>query len=198
MSNMSSEPAKECRRTSKGICYCDLDGVFVPYPECWLEFIEGSTGKHFDSLDEAKKGLAYADYVSLKKDYRSSEFKYAVAPRKGSAEFTRYLFEEGWFMTIVTTRPANYPQLLIRTVRWLERNGILFDDIIFCENKVDVLARYPDLAFGVEDETSAANFIAASGCRVFLMSNACDVDESLHSNVTVVSCFEDIIGALKE
>ena len=188
---------EESEARSRGVCYCDLDGVFAPYPECWLEFIEVRTGRAFGSLDEAKQGISYADYVRLKNEYRSSEFKYSLTPRAGSPEFTRFLIQEGWFVGIVTTRPAGHRQLLIRTIRWLERNGIVFDDILFCDNKVEVVARYPELVFGVEDEASEANAVANLGYRIFLLSNPGDTRGGLHHNVTVVRSFEDIMEVLK-
>jgi hypothetical protein len=182
---------------SNEICYCDLDGVFAPYPKCWLEFIEARTGKHFDSLEIAKKNLSYANYVSLKKEYRSSDFKYSFSPKKGSSDFTKFLHEEGYLIVIATTRPLSYPQLLIRTIRWLDKNNILFDDILFTDGALDVVSKYPDISFGVEDEPHVADIMAKWEYKMFLLCNGRNID-SHHRNVTVVDRFEDIIEAIKE
>lgn len=177
------------------VCYCDLDGVFSSYPKCWLEFIELKTGKCFNSLEEAKKNLTYDKYVSLKKDYRGSYFKYNLIPREGSSNFTKFLHEEGYFIVITTTRPLSHPQLLIRTIRWLEKNNILFDDILFCE-ELEVVLKYPDLIFGVEDELHVANKLAEWGYKMFLMSNGRNI-EKLNRNFIIVDCFEDIMEVIK-
>jgi len=186
---------KAVRKMLNNICYLDLDGVFVPYPKCWLDYIELKTGKHFDSLDEAKKKLAHAEYVRLKEDYRSSEFKYNLLPRKGSSKFTRFLQDEGYQIIIATTRPIDHSKLLIRTIRWLDRNNIFFDDIIF-QKEFEVVTKYPDFIFGVEDEPYIANILAKWGYRMFLMRNSRNI-YNLHEKVIVVDCFEDIMNNIK-
>jgi hypothetical protein len=182
----------EFLKVSRRLCYCDLDGVFTSYPKCWLEFIEARTGRRYESLDEARKALSYADYVNLKSRYRSSDFKYNLTPREGSSAFTRSLREEGWFTVLVTTRPASYPELQIRTIRWLDKNSILFDDIVFLERELAIVAIYPDFSFGVQDDPQVCNAMAKMGYKMFLMRNDCDFDE-LHENVIIVDSLKDII-----
>ena len=169
-----------------------MDGVFTSYPKCWLEFIEARTGKHFNSLEEAKKILSYANYVDLKNDYRSSEFKYNLTPSEGSSVFTNFLKEQGWFVVLATTRPASHPGLQTRTVRWLEKNGIYFDDLLFLNKELDILARYPDFIFGVQDDPEVCNILAKMGYRVFLIRNGRNFD-NLHENVVLADTLEDII-----
>ena len=185
---------KTVKRMLNKICYFDLDGVFVPYPKCWLEFIELKTGKHFDSLEEVKKSLTYSDYVSLKKDYRNSDFKYNLKPREGSSNLTKYLHDEGYSIVIATTRPSNHKKLLIRTIRWLDKNNILFDDIIFHKD-FEVVAKYPNFLFGVEDDLHVANMVARWGYRIFLMRNGRNIDY-LHRNVILIDDFEDIVKTI--
>lgn len=197
MSSIYSEVPKAGIPASRGVCCCDLDGVFTPYPECWLEFIEAKTGKHFDSLEEAKESLSYADYVSLKKDYRSSDFKYNLTPREGSSAFTRFLSEEGYSLVITTTRPVSHPQLLIRTIRWLDKNNILFDDILFLERELDIVASYPDFTFGVQDDPQVCNAMAKMGYKMFLIHSSHHDIGNLHRNVAVVDGFEDIMEMIK-
>ena len=93
-------------------------------------------------------------------------------------------------------RPLRHPQLLIRTVHWLEKNDILFDDILFCDSALEVVSKYPDLTFGVEDEPYVANTMAGWGYKMFLMHNGRNMD-NLHRNVTVVDGFEDIMGLIR-
>lgn len=180
---------------SNKVCYCDLDGVFTCYPKCWLEFIRDMTGKHYESLEQAKKGLFYADYVNLKNNYRGSSFKYNLTAREGSSAFTKSLKEQGWFVVLVTTRPNSYPQLLIRTIRWLDKNNILFDDILFLERDLDILTRYPNFVFGVQDDPQVCTIIARMGYKMFLIRNENNFD-SLHENVIIVDRLEDIIGRI--
>ena len=177
------------------ICVCDLDGVFTSYPECWLKFIETKTGRHYESLDAARRTLSYSDYVNLKEDYRSSDFKYNLTPREGSSAFTKSLRDQGWFIVLVTTRPASHPELQIRTMRWLEQNSILFDEILFLKRELEVLARYPDFTFGVQDEPQVCNVMAKMGYKMFLMRNGRDFD-NLHENVIIGDNFEDIIKGI--
>jgi len=116
-------------------------------------------------------------------------------PRRGSSDFTKFLHEEGYFIVIATTRPSSHPQLLIKTIRWLDRNNILFDDIIFHKH-IDVVTKYPDLTFGVEDEPQVANLVARWGYKMFLMRNGRDIDY-LFRNVILVEDFEDIMKKIQ-
>lgn len=197
MCNMGDKFPKESIKTPRRVCYCDLDGVFAPYPECWLKFIEIQTGKHFDYLEEAKENLSYADYSGLKNDYRSSDFKYSLKPRRGSSDFTKFLRQEGYSLVVATTRPMGHPQLMIRTIRWLDKNDIIFDDILFCDGELDVVSKYPALSFCVEDEPRVADIMARWGYQVFLMRSSHHETDNFHKNVIVVKGFDEIMEMIK-
>jgi len=173
-----------------------LDGVFTSYPKCWLEFIEARTGKHFDSLEEAKNALSYSAYVSLKNDYRSSDFKYNLTPTEGSSAFASFLKEQGWFVVLATTRPASHPGLQTRTLHWLDKNGIYFDDVVFLDKELDIFTRYPDFIFGVQDDLEVCNIMARMGYKMFLMCNGRSFG-NLHENVFLADTLEDIIGRVE-
>lgn len=179
------------------VCYLDLDGVFLSYPRCWLDYIKLRTGESFDSLEDAKKSLSYRDYTQIKKDYRNSDYKYNLKPKSGSSSFTDFLHNEGYFIVIATTRPSRHLRLPIRTIRWLDQNSISFDDIIFCDDKAEVVSKYPGFEFGVEDEVVEANKIARLGYRMFLINDLRNDQSELHSNITVVNGFKDIMSCIK-
>jgi hypothetical protein len=152
----------------KKVCYFDLDGVFTPYPRCWLDFIALKTGAFYESITTAKKTLSYYDYIHLKEEYRSSDFKYGLDAREGSSELTRWLREHEFTVVVATTRPSEHKRLMIRTIRWLDQNDILFDDVMF-HNGFEVCSRYPSLVFGVEDDLQKANVLGKWGYTMFLM-----------------------------
>lgn len=178
----------------KKVCYFDLDGVFAPYPRCWLDFIALKTGTCYESLTVAKETLTYFDYVRLKEEYRSSDYKYELDAREGSSELSRWLHESGFTIVVATTRPSGHRRLMLRTIRWLDRNDIIFDDIVF-HNGFEVCFRYPSLVFGVEDDLQKANMLARWGYTMFFMRNGREA-RGCHENVIPINGFKDMMGVL--
>lgn len=185
-------------KESEKLCCCDLDGIFTDYPECWLKFIEIKIGRYFDSLEKAKKNIPYADYIQLKNDYRSSDFKYNLTPKPASSKFTETLRKMGFFVIIVTRRPATHPLLRLKTINWLQKNDILFDDILFVEKKSDVILEYCKISFFVEDEIDDALMLSKLGYKVFLMENDRVLDKYTHNNISIIKSFEEILNEIKK
>lgn len=188
----------EKERDSK-VCYFDIDGVLNCYPETWLDFLNLNKDKtgvsaRFTDLRQAKATLSYSVYRELKKDYRESGFKESVDVRRDAVSIIDYLKNvKKYSIVIITSRPVHkHPSLFKQTVNWLDKNKIVYDDLIFSQNKhIEVLTRYPHLKFGVEDHSYYANLVASWGYNMFLLKNRYN-EGVLHERVTAIKELYDI------
>lgn len=169
----------------KRICYFDIDGVLNDYPESWVRFLREEKGDevvecigsydllHHLDLTLAKTSIPYQKYIDLKAKYRSSGYKENLPVTPGAAAVIRYLKRLGYHIVIITSRPLNkHPELFKQTTNWLDKNEIIYDDLIFSPEKhLPVLSRYPHLKFGVEDNRYYANLVASWGYKMFLLDN---------------------------
>jgi len=155
----------EKRMTDK-ICYIDLDGVLYPYPSAWLQYIGMKTEKKFSTLDEAKSSLSHEEYAKLKYDYRNSDFKYEQPAIFGAVEFTEKLYDNWYEIIISTTRPVNHPKLLVRTLDWLKKNNITFNEVFFGSG-IELVSKFPELLFGVDDELTIVKQLRSWGYSMY-------------------------------
>ena len=134
-------------------CAVDLDGVLTAYPEEMLTFFKGF-GHGFGSLDEAKAGLSYAEYVDLKRRWRVSPAKRYMAAREGAGDFMRELRSRGYSVIVTTSRPVDeHPHLVAWTAQWLQANDMPYCELLFNRYRpLMVLERHPDVEFVVNDE----------------------------------------------
>lgn len=155
------------------VCGFDIDGVLNNYPQSWLDFVYEQTGKVFLDLNELKSTLSYKEYKDLKYKYRESGYKGLLPASEHAAYTTQYLQNIGYHIVILTSRPFDkHPNLFRQTVDWLEYHEIAYDNLIANENKyVEVLSRYSNLKFFVDDHRYYANMIAKWGYKVFLLDN---------------------------
>lgn len=180
------------------VCFLDVDGVLNSYPQCWIDYINMKLNAEIRTLDEAKNILSYKTYRDLKREYRESEYKRNLEMRKGGDAFIHFLKRNRYKIVILTSRPfEEHPGLIDGTIKWLNKNHILFDEILFERNKpATVITKYPDLSFGVEDSRYHANLLGRWGYKIFLMDNNHNNGETVE-NVTRVFTFDEIIEALK-
>jgi len=108
----------------------DIDGVLNDYPNVWLDYIYKKTGKKYISKQDAKKYLGSL-YLSIKNDYRRSDYKYQVPIRLEAKCLISRLRENGDKIIISTTRPfSDFDFMKDRTKNWLDNNNIQYDYII--------------------------------------------------------------------
>lgn len=165
---------------SSKICYIDLDGVLTDYPISWLEYIHYERGGYwYKTVEEAKRELSFEEYSRYKADYRGSDYKYQLPVKEGAGKFLMELSDLHWFIVIGTTRPITFPRLVVRTIDWLRKEELVYDDVVFLEKGWDIVTKYPNFRFGVNDEPEVCNQLIKWGYVMFRPSN---------------SSFEDIIG----
>ncbi|MCK5013805.1 MAG: hypothetical protein KAS66_08285 [Candidatus Omnitrophica bacterium] len=189
----------------KKVCYLDVDGVLNSYPESWLLFLRHNWEKigilpgRITDLNQMKQKIPYQKYQDLKAEYRDSGWKENIPPSDGASALTKQLHGKGYHICIITSRPVrDHPSLYGQTTRWLNKNDILYDDIIFAQDKhIEVLSRYPSLKFGVEDHRYYANLVASYGYKMYLINNKYNQGE-IHPLVTRVGTLKTIWRDVEE
>lgn len=155
----------------------DIDGVLNFYPEPWLDFIKIKTNILFISKKEAKKTLGDKIYSQIKDEYRTSTFKENLPINENSVLFLDKLKSNDYFINISTSRPikdSKYPDLFFLTERWLKKQKIPFDRLLY---KVDTATFYNELGpviFHVDDEIKYAEMLSQKGIKVYLYNNETD------------------------
>jgi len=175
----------------KRVCSFDIDGVLNFYPDCWVEFIEISTGKKFESKEEARLKLGDEKYLEIKDKYRTSEFKANLNVRQEGVKLIERLSK--WFeVLVVTSRPFDrYPELRQMTENWLTQNKINFSSLE--PKKRQLLGQYPDIEFHVDDEYEEAQMFLEKGIKVFWLYSSKQPKETTdHRLVTRIENLNEV------
>lgn len=175
------------------ICIIDIDGVLNTYPDCYLEFVDKEYGYHFETLNEMKDWLGYAEYKRIKEAYRTSGYKESLVVSSGAVEFMKHLKEQGYYIIILSARPVDrYNTLIMQTTNWLKKNEIEYDYLMFNGSKnLEIIQKFDNVEFVVEDNRYYANSIAKHGYQVFLVSNRYNAGK-LENNVQRVQSLTEI------
>ena len=155
------------------ICAIDLDDTLGYSIEKWLEYVNDKTGRCFNDLRSLKDTLSYNEYRKHKYGYRTSGIKAGIKPLPKAKELTHKLRSIGYKICIITARPEHkIPGLGRLTYNWLDNNGIQYDSVLFSKSKhVDIMLRFPDLHFYINDHRTEANLISRWGYPCFLINN---------------------------
>jgi uncharacterized HAD superfamily protein len=177
------------------ICIFDIDGVLNYYPECFIEYINECTGENFSDLSQMKHELSYARYKSLKFDYRASGYKENLAARPEAFNTLLELKSRGYYIIILSSRPIKeHNSLIMQTTNWLRKNGLIYDYLMFEEEKhLEVIQKFGNVEFVVEDNRFYANNIAKySGVKVFLVDNKYNQGE-IEQNILRIQNINEIL-----
>ena len=155
------------------VCAIDLDDVLADSTKFWLEFLSQHLHEKFDDLHVAKNTVPYQVYKDLKLQYRQSGVKIDIPIIEYADSMTNHLKQLGYLIVIMTARPIEeFPVLYSITEKWLIKNNIAYDSIIFSKSKhIKTMTLYPNLKFFVEDHRAIANRLSKFGYRVFLLNN---------------------------
>lgn len=175
----------------------DIDGVLLSsYPQCWIDFVNNELKTNFDDLNIMKNTVSYEQYRKLKEKYRLCGIKENLLPDKDAKIVTEYLKKEGYTIVIITARPANkYITLYNQTIKWLDKNGIIYDYIYFGnkDKHATILSELTHIRYIIEDNSYVANSIAKWGYNVFLLTNKYNKDIKLEKNVIRINSLSDVI-----
>lgn len=180
------------------ICIFDIDGVLNDYPDCYVDFVNKKLDKNFKNLSEIKSTLTYREYKEIKYIYRTCGYKENLEVKKYSKEVLKELKRMGYYIIILSSRPVDeINSLIIQTTNWLKKNDLEYDYLMFGNSKhLDVIQKFGNVEFIVEDNRSFANNIARHNYKVFLLKNDYNVGK-LHDNVKPINHIYDILEDIR-
>lgn len=186
--------------TNSKVAIFDIDGVMNYYPDCWVRFVEAIKGEKYNDLNEMKEKLSYAEYKRLKHQYRISGVKEDLKVRDGLLNLVNNLRGMGYVIVIVSSRPVvKYPELYGQSTRWLDANGIKYDNIIFTSTKqYDIIKSYPNFSFIIDDNRLIVNLVSElTNKPAFLLSNEYNAGE-ISKNVKRIERLDEVWKEMKK
>jgi uncharacterized HAD superfamily protein len=121
-----------------------------------------------------------------------------LEPRKGAAELLQDLKLLGYYIVILSSRPVNkYNGLIMQTTNWLEKEKLKYDYIIFEKEKhLEIIQKFGNVKFVVEDNRFFAESIAQHGYKVFLMNNRYN-QGATSSNIMRINYINNIMRSVE-
>jgi uncharacterized HAD superfamily protein len=187
-------------KESEKICILDCDGVLNTYPACWVEFVNKILKTNFTDLNMMKQTLPYQTYKNCKERYRTSGYKETLKPDKNATEFTKRLKEMGYTIIVITARPmSEYPMLFKQTMRWLDKNNILFDALFASDKRkyAKIITEFPHIRFAVDDSSFECNLLSKWGYKSFIKNNEYNAKTEIETNVTRIYSLFDVFEYIK-
>mgnify|MGYP002654650577 CR=1 FL=1 len=109
----------------------DLDGVLNFYPLNWLEFLRVEFGLQFESIEDAKQILTYAQYKHFKELFRASSYETQAPNRLLVIQSLNSLTLSGNRLFVHTSRAVHKSSYFTKTRNWLETTGLNFSELAF-------------------------------------------------------------------
>ena len=157
------------------VAILDMDDVLAGFRWSFFEWLARTRGivishdcpEYYAASAAAAMGQ---NTEQLFKDFIAERQLRDIVIDKHAVEFTRQLRARGYWIQILTARPADNPLCLFDTARWLQSSGIEFDDVAFSGEKFRWIAQsqFPrDIAFCVDDSPKHAAEYASHGLKTF-------------------------------
>lgn len=181
----------------KNVVALDLDGVLCKYHEYMLRYVNWELGTVFKSYLEMKRDCPVDLYERLKDKYRREGAKLNIPINDNAKEFCESLKKMGYTIIILTARPyKKYTRIFADTIEWLKKKEIKYDGIIFSgEKHLEVIKKFPNLKFIVEDDSTAANTIAKMGKGSFLLMTLQNEHDYIDPRVVRIKNLMHILNA---
>lgn len=190
----------------------DIDGVLADYVETFYKYVKRNLKVKIDyNYNEIKSLDLYKEFAKifnvdeekikeLKHKYRMSDEKKYMDFFEDSDRFIDALKGMGYRIILLSSRPINdYPNMFYNTIYSLNRNKINFDGIYFSEEKEkEILKRFSNIEFFVEDNYENALKISKLGKKVFLLKRSYNKKNKIPENIIPVEDYGQIIFKIGE
>ncbi len=153
----------------------DMDDVIAEFRRSFFDWLSDTKGAKI-SYDCPEYYAASAaqelghNTEQLFKDFISERQLRSVGVVEDAVRFTHMLRDMGYWVQILTARPADNPLCLFDTARWLQDNKIYFDDVAFSGEKFRWIIQSKfsgHVAFCVDDSPKHAAEFASHGLKTF-------------------------------
>lgn len=119
----------------RGTIVVDIDGVLVDFESAMCDAF-GAINRHmyspYDRYPDVPRDLI-TEFIDNPDNYID------LAPIFGGMLFCRQAHQRGWYVLLVTARDKSLREV---TRNWLDRYGVVYNEIIFAKNKKEVIADY--------------------------------------------------------
>lgn len=137
-----------CRKPVKPVVALDIDGTLADYHRAFLSFAERwlgtyvHKGRYDGSVSlAAYLGISKETYRSIKLAYRQGGMKRSMPAFDGASDISWALAAAGAEVWVTTTRPyLRLDNIDPDTRAWLDRNQVVYDGLLYDEDKYRVLA----------------------------------------------------------
>lgn len=185
----------------------DIDGVLADYPDCFIDYVNDKVGTDFkaEDLDQYNLYEAITDIPTevmkgLKHEFRKSGELKKVGVLPGAKEFLQSLKNKGYKIVLLSARPyKEYRRIFADTKEWLDKNGLVYDAILWDEDKLNRLIREfgeNNVSFFVEDNLKNANSISKS-TKVYLLNKSYNQGKT-ENNIYRISSLKEVLENEKE
>lgn len=132
----------ECSKVVKPVVVLDIDGTLGEYHGHYHRFAEGYLGRElrpgYDGSCELHEwyGISLELYRTIKLAYRQGGMKRTMPVYEGASDLTLGLRDRGVEIWMATTRPFQRLDNIDPDTRWwLDRNGIVYDGLVYGDDK---------------------------------------------------------------
>ena len=186
----------------------DIDGCLTDIETFHLKYGVPFFEKKFNKsvVNECGKSIRQLFDCSKKEEARfwlKHMIKYTIKDpvREGAAEFTKWAYENGHQIHIITSRAMstkqNFAGKLARWAvrRWLKKSGIRYEEITFCdEDKLPALKKY-NVSYMVEDDPD--NIMAMKDITKVICINAKCNAHLVNECVCRCDSFEEVLEFMR-
>jgi len=157
------------------VAILDMDDVLVEFRQCFFDWLRDTKGVDISYDCPEYYAASAAQDLGHNTEQLFQEF---IANRElrnihtavNAVEFTKKLQDLGYWVQILTARPADNPLCLFDTSTWLHKSGIYFDGIAFSGEKFRWIIQSEfagKVAFCVDDSPKHAAEFASHGLKTF-------------------------------
>ena len=163
------------RWDGRPVAIVDMDDVLVEFRRSFFEWLSATRGVNisFECPEYYAASAAHDlghNTEQLFKDFIAERNLRSIPATPGAQEFTHKLREKGYWVQILTARPADNPLCLFDTARWIQESGIYFDDVAFSGEKFRWIIQSQfsgHVSFCVDDSPKHAAEFASHGLKTF-------------------------------
>lgn len=157
------------------VAIIDMDDVIAEFRHAFFDWLSETKGAtiSYDCPEyyaaSAAQDLGH-NTEQLFRDFISERQVRDIPVVSDAVFFMQRLHELGYWVQILTARPADNPLCLFDTARWLQSNGIYFDDVAFSGEKFRWIIQSQfsgHVAFCVDDSPKHAAEFASHGLKTF-------------------------------
>lgn len=186
----------------------DIDGCLTDMESFHLKYGVPFFEKKFQKsvVNECGKSICQLFDCTKKEEARfwlKHMIKYTIKDpvREGAADFTKWAYENGYQIHIITSRAMSTKQNFIGKLarwavkRWLRKSGIRYEEITFCdEDKLPALKKY-NVSYMVEDDPD--NIKAMKDITKVICMNAKCNAHLIDECACRCDSFEDVIAFMR-